>query len=200
MNLVQRLLDGNQRFLNSTFKQKQHKYEELAIHGQSPKILIIACCDSRVTPEAIFDFEPGELFVVRNVANLVPAFHKNSDECSTGAAIEFAVNALKVSHVIVLGHANCGGIKAFLANHDSLQRVGEQIGSWIKHLTNAYDSTIQVEQNESTQQEKMEIAGIQQSLDNLKTYPFMQPKIESGEIELLGAWYNILNGEVRILN
>ena len=199
MNMTQKLLDGNRRFLHGVFKQKQQKFEELAKHGQFPKILIIACCDSRVTPEAIFDFEPGELFVVRNVANIVPAFNKKSDECSTGAAIEFAVNSLKISHVIVLGHANCGGIKAFLANRENLLGVGTQIGPWIKHLSDAYDLKLELANGENDEQERMELAGIKQSLDNLKTYPFVRDGMEAGEVELLGAWYNIQNGEVRIL-
>ena len=200
MDMVQKLLDGNQRFLNGMFKQKQQKFEELATQGQSPKILIIACCDSRVTPESIFDFEPGELFVVRNVANIVPAFNNRSDECSTGAAIEFAVNSLKISHIVVLGHANCGGIKAFLANRKNLQKVGAQIGPWIEHLSDAYELKLNSENGEKEEQTKMELAGVQQSLVNLKSYPFVREGVESGKIELLGAWYNIQNGEVQILN
>ena len=172
----------------------------MAIHGQSPKILIIACCDSRVTPEAIFDFDPGELFVVRNVANIVPVYNLNSDECSTGAAIEFAVNSLKISYVIVLGHASCGGIKAFLENQENLQQVGTQVGPWIRHLSDAYDQKFNSVAGEITQQERMEFAAIQQSLDNLKSYPFLGSKVESGDVELLGAWFNIQNGEVRILD
>src|SRR5215468_12556211 len=113
MSLPQRLLDGYATFRAGRLPAEQSRYRDLAEHGQSPEILVIGCCDSRVSPEVIFDARPGELFVVRNVANLVPPYAPDGTHHGVSAALEFAVGILLVKHIVVLGHAHCGGVRAF---------------------------------------------------------------------------------------
>jgi len=109
----EQLEQGYRSFLSGRFRAEQERFAELA-SGQSPRVLLIGCCDSRVSPETIFDARPGEIFVLRNVANLVPPYAPNDDYHGTSAALEFAVMGLRVEHVVVMGHARCGGIKAFV--------------------------------------------------------------------------------------
>src|ERR1700709_2455412 len=113
MSFPQRLIDGYDAFANGRLQSEQDRYRELAEHGQTPEIMVIGCCDSRVSPEVIFDARPGELFVVRNVANLVPPYTPDGAQRAVSAALESAVQALRVKHIVVLGHAQCGGIRAF---------------------------------------------------------------------------------------
>src|SRR5580765_2281293 len=113
MSFPQRLIEGYGTFTSGRLQSEQSRYRELAERGQAPEIMVIGCCDSRVSPEVIFDARPGELFVVRNVANLVPPYETGGEYHGTSAALEFAVQALRVKHIVVLGHARCGGIRAF---------------------------------------------------------------------------------------
>src|SRR6478735_575446 len=130
MSFPQRLIDGYGAFASGRLQSEQDRYRELAEHGQTPEIMVIGCCDSRVSPEVIFDARPGELFVVRNVANLVPPFETGGDYHSTSAALEFAVQALKVKHIVVLGHGRCGGIRAYADDTEPLS-PGDFIGKWM---------------------------------------------------------------------
>ena len=113
MNFPQRLIDGYNAFAGGRLPREQDRYRELAERGQSPQIMVIGCCDSRVSPEVIFDASPGELFVVRNVANLIPPYSPDGAYHGVSAALEFGVGALRVKHIVVLGHAHCGGVRAF---------------------------------------------------------------------------------------
>src|ERR671920_2611665 len=130
MNFPQRLIEGYSAFAAGRLQAEQHRYRELAERGQTPEIMVIGCCDSRVSPEVIFDASPGELFVVRNVANLVPPYAPDGDYHGTSAALEFAVQALKVKHIVVLGHARCGGIQAFAEGAAPLSK-GDFITKWM---------------------------------------------------------------------
>lgn len=130
MAFPQRLLEGYRAFRRHRMPEEQHRYRALAETGQRPETMIIGCCDSRVSPEVIFDARPGELFVVRNVANLVPPYSPSGLTHGVSAAIEFAVAALKVKHIVVLGHARCGGIRAF-AEQDAPLSPGDFIGKWM---------------------------------------------------------------------
>src|ERR1700745_3131272 len=109
----QRLLDGYRTFTTQRLPTEQSRYRDLSVRGQSPEVMVIGCCDSRVSPEVIFDAGPGELFVVRNIANLVPTYQPASGAHGVSAALEYAVGALRISHIVVLGHARCGGVQAF---------------------------------------------------------------------------------------
>src|SRR6478609_8491011 len=126
----ERLLKGYQTFIDERLPRERSRFEELAARGQRPEIMLIGCCDSRVSPEVIFDASPGEIFVARNVANLVPPFETGGDYHSTSAALEFAVQALKVKHIVVLGHGRCGGIRAFADDTEPLS-PGDFIGKWM---------------------------------------------------------------------
>src|SRR6267378_990207 len=113
MNFPQRLIEGYSAFAAGRLQREQDRYNELARAGQSPEVMVIGCCDSRVSPEVIFDARPGELFVVRNVANIIPPYSPDGTYHGVSAALEFAVGALRVKHIVVLGHACCGGVRAF---------------------------------------------------------------------------------------
>jgi carbonic anhydrase len=126
----QQLLDGYQAFTTQRLPTEQTRYRELSERGQSPEVMVIGCCDSRVSPEVIFDAGPGELFVVRNVANLVPVYQPDSGAHGVSAALEYAVSVLRVKHIVVLGHAQCGGIRAFVNKIKPLS-PGDFIGKWM---------------------------------------------------------------------
>ena len=126
----QHLLDGYRAFTSQRLPTEQTRYRELSERGQSPAVMVIGCCDSRVSPEVIFDAGPGELFVVRNVANLVPVFQPDGGAHGVSAALEYAVQVLRIKHIVVLGHAQCGGIRAFIDEIDPLS-PGDFIGRWM---------------------------------------------------------------------
>jgi carbonic anhydrase len=126
----QRLISGYQTFATQRLPTEQTRYRDLSERGQSPEVMVIGCCDSRVSPEVIFDAGPGELFVVRNVANLVPPYSPDGQLHGVSAALEFAVQVLRVKHIVVLGHAQCGGVKAFVEDGEPLS-PGDFIGRWM---------------------------------------------------------------------
>src|SRR6478735_7836284 len=130
MAFPQQLLDGYRAFLIGRLRHEQDRYRGLAEQGQSPEVMVIGCCDSRVSPEVIFDARPGELFVARNIANLVPPYTPDGAQRSMSAALEFAVQALKVKHIVVLAHAQCGGIRAYAEEAEPLS-PGDFIGNWM---------------------------------------------------------------------
>ena len=132
----QQLIDGYRTFASQRLPAEQSRYRDLSVRGQSPETMVIGCCDSRVSPEVIFDAGPGELFVVRNVANLVPVYQPDPGAHGVSAALEYAVSVLKVKHIVVLGHAHCGGIRAFIDKIEPLS-PGDFIGKWISLLAPA---------------------------------------------------------------
>src|SRR4249919_1010848 len=136
MAFPQQLIDGYRAFLIGRLRHEQDRYRSLSESGQSPQIMVIGCCDSRVSPEAIFDARPGELFVVRNVANIVPPYAPDERAHGVSAALEFGVGALKVKHIVVLGHAHCGGVKAFAEKAAPLS-PGDFIGNWMRLMSPA---------------------------------------------------------------
>ena len=136
MAFPQRLIEGYNAFAGGRLQREQDRYRELAERGQAPQIMVIGCCDSRVSPEVIFDARPGELFVVRNVANLIPPYSPDGTYHGVSAALEFGVGALRVQHIVVLGHAHCGGVRAFAEEHAPLS-PGDFIGRWMSLLAPA---------------------------------------------------------------
>lgn len=125
------LLEGYNAFATQRLPAEQHRYRELSVKGQFPEVMVIGCCDSRVAPETIFDVGPGELFVVRNIANLVPVYQPDGNAHGVSAALEYAVTVLKVKHIVILGHAQCGGIRAFVDKIEPLT-PGDFIGKWMQ--------------------------------------------------------------------
>jgi carbonic anhydrase len=174
MSFPERLIEGYRLFLSSRLTVEQSRYRELAESGQSPEIMVIGCCDSRVSPEVIFDSRPGELFVMRNVANLVPSYSPDGVQRAVSAAVEFAVQALKVKHIVVLGHAHCGGIRAFVDHGEPLS-PGDFIGKWMELLAPAAAS-IGPQHNHSSRRlpRRLEHASAIKTLDNLLTFPYVR--------------------------
>ena len=191
---------GYRSFIHGRLTDEAKRYAKLA-EGQSPEVLMISCCDSRVSPEVIFDTGPGELFIIRNVANLVPPFEEGGEYHGTSAAIEFAVQALEVKHIVVMGHATCGGIKAAGFGAEPLSS-GNFIGSWVslvepatKKLAEAGDS-----KDKEGYLTRLEYTMIGQSLENLMTFDFIREAVEAGKLHLHGAHFGIETGELRIRN
>src|SRR3954471_5247005 len=164
-----RLIEGYRAFLGDRFARERSRYETLA-EGQAPEVMVIGCCDSRVSPEVIFDASPGELFVARNVANLVPPFETQGDYHGTSAALEFAVQALRVKHIVVLGHARCGGIRAF-ADDTAPLSPGDFIGRWMELLAPAAQRLGAPDGDRDRYITRLELAAIEQGLANLLTFP-----------------------------
>jgi carbonic anhydrase len=169
----------------------------LAERGQQPEIMVIGCCDSRVSPEVIFDARPGELFVMRNVANLVPPYETHGQFHGTSAALEFAVQGLGVGHIVVLGHARCGGIRSFAEKQAPLSS-GDFIGKWMSIIAPAADTLEDPGEVPSDAYiTKLELAGIEQSLANLMTFGSIRRRIAEG-MELHGAYFDIATGRLLI--
>ncbi|MFN3500228.1 MAG: carbonic anhydrase, partial [Pannonibacter indicus] len=179
----QDLIDGYGRYLQKGYVRFREQQEQLAIYGQKPEVLVISCCDSRVAPEGVFHAGPGELFVVRNVANLVPPFEQTEGQHGTSAALEYAVRVLKVKHIVVMGHAKCGGVQAFRQNANAPLATGEFIGRWIKLLEPAAIAMacMPVDRLDDPQL-AMEYAGVRQSLKNLRTFPFIDQACTDGSL------------------
>ena len=195
------LLEGYGRYLNKGFVRYKETHERLAVYGQTPDVMVISCCDSRVTPEGIFNVGPGELFVVRNVANLVPPYEDTEGQHGTSAAIEFAVNGLKVKHIVIMGHGQCGGVKAFRENANAPMATGQFIGRWIKLLEPAAIAMACMPVDKADDpQLAMEYAGIRQSLKNLMTFPFIEAAVSAGSLSLHGSWFDIGSGELRVMD
>jgi carbonic anhydrase len=191
-----RLVEGYRSFLDGRLRREQDRYRELAEAGQAPEVMVIGCCDSRVSPEAIFDARPGELFVVRNVANIVPPYAPDGHAHGVSAALEFGVAALKVKHIVVLGHARCGGVKAFAEKAEPLS-PGDFIGNWMRLMTPAAESAgPQRDLPWPDYLSRLERANVANSLDNLKTFPGLRKSIERGEVAIHGAYFGVATGEL----
>ena len=198
MSFPQRLVEGYLAFLDGRLHREQDRYRELAEIGQSPEVMVIGCCNSRVSPEVIFDARPGELFVVRNVANIVPPYDPDGHAHGVSAALEFGVAALKVTHIVVLGHAHCGGVKAFAQKAEPLS-PGDFIGNWMRLMAPAAEKA--GPQHDLSWPEylmRLEQANIANSLDNLLTFPGLRRLIESGRVAAHGAYFGVAAGELSI--
>ena len=197
-----RLTEGYRSFLDDRFVREQGRYEELGENGQTPKIMLIGCCDSRVSPEVIFDARPGEMFVARNIANLVPPYQPDDQLHGTSAALEYAVQALRVEHIVVLGHGRCGGIRAFADDSQTALSPGDFIGKWITLIGPAAQRTGGRGRNESFEDylARLELASIQQSIENLRTFPCVRILEEKGRLQLHGAFFAVHTGVLMILD
>jgi carbonic anhydrase len=200
MTFPQRLIDGYGAFARGRLRAEQDRYRELAERGQTPEIMVIGCCDSRVSPEVIFDAGPGELFVVRNVANLVPPYAPDGAYHGVSAALEFGVGALKVKHIVILGHAHCGGVRAFAEDAAPIS-PGDFIGRWMSLMAPAAEK-VGPRGNLSASQylERMEKASIVNTLDNLMTFPRLRKLIERGDVTPHGAYFGVATGELLVLD
>jgi carbonic anhydrase len=197
----ERLLDGYASFIGGRFGQERERYERLARGGQSPAIMVIGCCDSRAAPETIFDAGPGELFVLRNVANLVPPYEPDGEYHGTSAALEFAVKGIGVRHIVLLGHGRCGGIQAALAESSAALSPGDFIGKWMGLIGQAAANVAGASLlTDAERQTALERISIRYSIANLRTFPFVAEREEAGELSLHGAWFDIGHGELWVMD
>lgn len=202
MHDISELVEGYRRFLTGRYPEEAELYRELAKVGQAPKTMVIACCDSRVDPSAIFSAGPGRLFVVRNVANLVPPFEPDGDYHGTSAALEFAVTGLQVENILVMGHGRCGGVRAFLDGLYEGTSGYSFIDRWMSLLNPARDDALRdcADAEIEVQQRAMEHASIRHSIENLKSFPFIRERVEDGRLRLRGAFFDISEGRLMALD
>lgn len=201
--LPPRLVAGYEVFLGGRFRREQDRYGQLA-KGQKPKVLLVGCCDSRVSPEVIFDADPGEIFVLRNVANLIPPYLPNSDLHGTSSAVEFAVRILKVEHIVVMGHASCGGVRAFVDGAADPQRAkateGDFIAQWMSLIKPAADKLGPPTQPLDAYAEQLNKASIAHTLINLRSFPYVREAEAKGTLALHGAYFGVANGRLLALD
>lgn len=196
------LVDRFRRFRHRHFGPNADHYEELATYGQSPDVMVISCCDSRVDPETIFSAMPGELFVVRNVANLIPPYETGGRFHGVSSAVEFAVLNLRVKHIVVMGHSGCGGIKAALDQSAAIQTEALFISRWMSMLDDVRLKVLAAHQMspQAERQAALEREGVKNSLANLRTFPFVKELEDKGKVELHGAYFEIAQGKLNVLN
>ena len=199
---LDRLVDGYRRFRDTGWTPHRERWASLR-DGQQPEVMIIACSDSRVDPTQIFDVDPGEMFVVRNVAALVPPFETTPGHHGVSAALEFAVQVLKVKEIVVMGHGMCGGCKAALTKelHGTEPGEGGFVADWIALLDEAREPVAaQFGTEGRTAEREMEQAAVKVSLDNLMTFPCIRRKVREGELRLRGAFFAISDGILHLMD
>lgn len=195
------LIDGYRRFRTSEYRRHRERWEELT-EGQSPRVMVIACSDSRVDPAQIFDTVPGEIFTVRNIANLVPPFELGGGRHGVSAALEFAVTQLEVPEIVVLGHGSCGGVHAALTQRFKGAPPGR--GGFIDHWVDMLDEArerIVAEFGEGPEAVRaMELETVRVSLRNLRTFPCIPEREAEGTLKLHGAYFAIADGELHVMD
>jgi carbonic anhydrase len=197
--LSERLTAGYRRFRAGHYNDERVRYEQLAREGQKPRTMIIACSDSRSAPETIFDAGPGELFVVRNVAALVPTYAPDAKSHGASAALEFAVLGLQVNSIVVMGHGRCGGVAAALEPSTQLSDT-DFIGAWVADLRELAAGVPNASPSAPDERQRLiEHLSVQQSLVNLRTFPWIADRERAGNLTLHGAWFDISLGELHAL-
>ncbi len=192
------LIDGHRKFKGEVFSQDQQVYHRLATEGQNPDVMVIACSDSRVSPTQIFNADPGELFMVRNVANLVPPYQDDESYHGVSAALEFGVMHLKVAHVLVLGHTGCGGVNAMLDPKAPLRDDMKFISNWVSMMADARDAVLRdmPDADLAAQMDALEQRTINASIENLRSFPFVKAREEAGKLALHGAYFDVGSGSL----
>jgi carbonic anhydrase len=192
---MQRLIEGYRRFRETAYREHRPLYDALVAQGQSPRAMVIGCSDSRVDPAILFGTEPGEIFVVRNVANLVPPYAPSANYHGTSAALEFAIQSLKVEHVIVLGHARCGGIAALLGDFSGLGT--DFIRPWMQIAASAKERALAAAREEGGDAHRCcEQEAIKISLANLQSFPWIAERVRAGQLQLHGWYFDLETGEL----
>ena len=198
MGLPKSLIEGHRRFLRDKHAPERGRYAQLAELGQAPTAMVIACCDARADVSTIFDAEPGDIFILRNVANLVPPYEPEGKYHGTSAGIEFAVQGLKVPHLIILGHSRCGGVAAYRQRvRDKVPERGF-IGSWLTMLDD-----LKIDESEIFEfgdETAFEFAAIRSSLANLRTFPFIKKREAEGLLSLHGLHFDLASGTLLTLD
>lgn len=195
------LIVGYKNFREHYHEEQKVLFDELVQYGQSPRYLIIACCDSRVDPAIIFRTKPGDLFVIRNVANLIPPFSNDSGVHGVSAALEFAIEVLGVKHIIVLGHSQCGGIRALLERKTTWKTL-PFVSAWMSVATDAGDKTHQHCNQQSIEQQTNYCAklSLEHSIENLLSFPWIAEKVQQKQLDLHAWFFDLTNGELLIFN
>jgi carbonic anhydrase len=198
---IDKLIDGYRRFRRTTFARERSRYERLAAKGQKPKVLIISCSDSRVSPSIVFNTPPGAIFVARNIANIVPPHDPNGVPRSIGAAVEYAVKVLNVSDIVIKGHARCGGVAALVDGGAHLPE-NDYLKSWVAVAAPArklfppnFDSLGEAEKRRAS-----EHAVIQNSIMNLSGYPWVRERLDAGTLKIHGWHFDFENGKLTRLD
>jgi carbonic anhydrase len=190
------LLTGYHRFRDTRFVQERERYRRLGEEGQQPRTMVVACSDSRSGPETVFDAGPGELFVVRNVAALVPVYEPDHRNHAASAALEFAVLALGVRSIVVMGHGRCGGVAAAFDDAAPLSAT-DFIGTWVAGLRDlARELELPDGADPAGGRLELELRSVEQSIVNLRTFPWIRSRESAGELTLHGAWFDIGLGEL----
>ena len=201
MTFPRDLIAGYERFSHGRLETERERYRKLAREGQRPRVMAIACCDSRAAPETIFDTGPGEMFVLRNVANLVPPYEPDGGQHAASAAIEFAVVALKVEHILVMGHGRCGGIAAALDGDMQPLSSSDFIGKWIGLLRPAAEKVAATDfLTPAERQTQMERLAVRGSIERLRQFPVVAEAESEGRLALHGGWFDIESGELWVMN
>ena len=185
----------------TTFSENAAWYRRLATEGQRPRAMVISCCDSRVHVTSIFGAEQGEFFIHRNIANLVPPYQPDGQQHGTSAAIEYAVTALKVAQIMVLGHSQCGGVAGCEAmctgKAPELEKSESFVGRWMDLLRPGWEDVKDISDDEA-RREALEKRAVLTSLDNLMTFPFVAEAVDRGDLALHGLWTDLAEGELHI--
>jgi len=199
--LPEKLIKQYRGWKFSGFLKHKDLYQKLSMEGQKPSAMIISCVDSRVQSTQIFDTEPGDFFIHRNIANLVPPYDRDSDNTGTAAALEFAVCGLKVSHIIILGHSGCGGIKNgyHLCKNDKKNADLFFVNKWLSILKPAF-SKLSTHSSDQSGIEELEKTSIKISIDNLIEFPFIKNELDAGTLSIHGLWHDIASGNLEMLD
>ncbi|MEM6371156.1 MAG: carbonic anhydrase [Pseudomonadota bacterium] len=194
------LLQRYQGWKATTYAENSAWYRRLATEGQRPRAMIISCCDSRVHVTSIFGADQGEFFIHRNIANLVPPFEPDGDHHGTSAAVEYAVNVLKVAHIVVLGHSRCGGVQGCIdmceGRAPELEEKASFVGRWMDILRPKYSEVADIQAPEDKSQ-RLEQLAVVTSMENLMTFPFVESRVNDGSLSIHGLWTDIAEGGMR---
>ena len=201
MALPDFLLDGYKDWKENKFKNKKKFFHKISSIKQKPKAMIISCCDSRILENDIFNAEAGDYFIHKNIANLILPNKKSKFNNNTNSAIEYAVKALKVSHIFILGHSNCGGIKfahdCFLKKTRNQNNKYKYLNDWIKPLKSIFIKFSNKKNGKKSILSEFERLSIQNSLDNLLEYPYIEKLVKINKLQIHGLWYDIGKGNIK---
>jgi carbonic anhydrase len=199
---IKKLIDGNKQFRATYFNQQSTLYNELVERGQKPKVMIISCCDSRVDPAVIFNCKPGDLFVIRNVANLVPPCENNDTYHGTSAALEFGVCFLEVAHIIVFGHTQCGGIQALVQHAQTVldKKPHSFIAKWMELARPAYAKVMSEHANVPFEEKVIlcEQYALINSLLNLQSFPWIQERVTAKKLAVHAWYFDLATGMINV--
>lgn len=194
------LVTGYRRFHRDGYSVQYKRWQDLSVNGQHPTVMIISCCDSRVEPSQIFDTHPGEIFVVRNVANLVPPFEPDRGRHGVSAALEFGITQLGIKDIVVLGHGQCGGVQAALSRHHGERQNGFFLDNWISLLDHACMAVVHEHGDTPDAVKELEFETVRVSLRHLMTFPFVAERLANGTLNLHGAHFTIRTGILQVMD